>query len=84
MRQITTREQKIRFLKALQKGAVDVDIIKQTSPIWLKLASGEFFNPSTKQQLTDTLFNEYLQTTRSEIIVLPDNTRDKLYNEQRN
>ena len=84
MRQTKTREDKIRFLKALQKGLVDVSLIKQTSPIWLKLASGEFFSPSTNQQLTQDQFNEYLETTRTEIIVLPDNTRDRLYNEQRN
>jgi hypothetical protein len=72
MKEPTTRADKIKFLKSLQKGAISLKDLQPTGEVWLYNSKREYLNTYTGLRLTE----EEFKAQGGGGILLPDNNRD--------
>jgi hypothetical protein len=72
MKEPTTRADKIKFLKSLQKGAISLKDLQPTGEVWLYNSKREYLNTYTGLRLTE----EEFKAQGVGGILLPDNNRD--------
>lgn len=72
MKEPTNRAEKIKFLKALQKGAISIKDLQPTAEVWLYNSQREYLNTTTRLWITE----EEFKAQGVGGILLPDNNRD--------
>lgn len=71
MREPKTRAEKIKFLKAIQKGAISIKDLQPTAEVWLYNSQREYFNTTTELWVRE----EEFKAQGGGGIILPDNYR---------
>jgi hypothetical protein len=72
MKEPTTRADKIKFLKSLQKGTISLKDLQPTGEIWLYNSQNEYLNTTTGLWITEEKF----KALGVGGILLPHNYRD--------
>jgi hypothetical protein len=72
MKELKTRAEKIKFLKAIQKGAISIKDLHRPAEIWLYNSQREYLNTTTRLWITE----EEFKAQGGGGIILPDNNRD--------
>lgn len=72
MKEPTTRADKLKFLKSLQKGLISLNELQPTGEVWLYNTQREYLNTSTGLIQTE----EEFKAQGGGGILLPDNNRE--------
>lgn len=72
MREPKTRAEKIKFLKAIQRGAISIKDFQQQAEVWLYNSQRDYFNTNIGLWVTE----EEFKAQGHGGIILPHNNRD--------